>query len=77
MPKVKKKRGYFMKHSNRYLRPWIQRTLEIISVVIFLIVGGVNDFTLIGFFIILGMIAVFAFNVRVLYLYGRYNDSEE
>ena len=66
-----------MKHSHRYLRPWIQRTLEIISVVIFLIVGGVNDFTLIGFFIILGMIAVFAFNVRVLYLYGRYNDSEE
>ena len=66
-----------MKHSHRYLRPWIQRTLEIISVVIFLIVGGVNDFTLIGFFIILGMIAVFAFNIRVLYLYGRYNDSEE
>ena len=66
-----------MKHSHRYLRPWIQRTLEIISVVIFLIVGGVNDFTLVGFFIILGMIAVFAFNVRVLYLYGRYNDSEK
>lgn len=36
-----------MKHSHRYLRPWIQRTLEIISVVIFLIVGGVNDFTLV------------------------------
>ena len=66
-----------MKHSNRYLRPWIQRTLEIISVVIFLLVGGVNDFTLVGFFIILGMIAVFEFNVRVLYLYGRYNDSEK
>ena len=66
-----------MKHSNRYLRPWIQRTLEIISVVIFLIVGGVNDFTLIGFFMILGMIAVFAFNVKILSLYGRYDDSEE
>ena len=66
-----------MKHSHRYLRPWIQRTLEIISVVIFLVVGGVNDFTLIGFFIILGMISVFAFNVRVLCLYGRYDDSEE
>ena len=66
-----------MKHSNRYLRPWIQRTLEIISIVIFLIVGGVNDFTLTGFFIILGMIVVFAFNIRVLCLYGRYDDSEE
>ena len=66
-----------MKHSNRYLRPWIQRTLEIISVVIFLIVGGVNDFTLVGFFMILGMIAVFVFNVKILSLYGRYDDSEE
>lgn len=65
-----------MKHSHRYLRPWIQRTLEIISVVIFLIVGGVNDFTLVGFFIILGMIAVFAFNVKILCSYGRYNDLE-
>ena len=60
-----------MKHSHRYLRPWIQRTLEIISVVIFLIVGGVNDFTLVGFFIILGMIAVFAFNVEVVSSYDR------
>ena len=66
-----------MKHSHRYLRPWIQRTLEIISVVIFLIVGGVNDFTLVGFFIILGMIAVFAFNVKILSLYGRYDDLDE
>ena len=66
-----------MKHSHRYLRPWIQRTLEIISVVIFLIVGGVNDFTLVGFFIILGMIAVFAFNVKILSLYGRYDDLGE
>lgn len=66
-----------MKHSHRYLRPWIQRTLEIISVVIFLIVGGVNDFTLIGFFIILGMIAVFAFNIKILSLYGRYDDLDE
>lgn len=65
-----------MKHSHRYLRPWIQRTLEIISVVIFLLVVGVNDFTLVGFFIILGMIAVFAFNVKILSLYGRYNDLE-
>ena len=66
-----------MKHTRRYLRPWIQRTLEIISIVIFLIIVGVNDFTLVGFCIILGMIAVFAFNVRVLYVYGRYNDSEK
>ena len=66
-----------MKHSNRYLRPWIQRTLEIISIVIFLIVVGVNDFTLVGFFIILGMIAVFAFNIKILSLYGHYDDSEE
>ena len=66
-----------MKHSHRYLRPWIQRTLEVISVVIFLVVGGVNDFTLVGFFIILGMIAVFAFNIKILSLYGRYNESEE
>ena len=66
-----------MKHTRRYLRPWIQKTLEIISIVNFLIVVGVNDFTLVGFFIILGMIAVFAFNVRVLCLYGRYDDSEE
>lgn len=66
-----------MKHSHRYLRPWIQRTLEIISVVIFLLVIGVNDFTLVGFFIILGMVAVFAFNVKILSLYGRYDDSEE
>ena len=66
-----------MKHSHRYLRPWIQRTLEIISIVIFLIVVGVNDFTLVGFFIILSMIAVFAFNVKILSLYGRYDDSEE
>lgn len=63
-----------MKHSHRYLRPWIQRTLEIISIVIFLIVVGVNDFTLVGFFIILDMIAVFAFNVKILSLYGRYDD---
>ena len=66
-----------MKHSHRYLRPWIQRTLEIISVVIFLLVGGVNDFTLVGFFIILGMIAVVAFNVKILSLYGRYDDLDE
>ena len=66
-----------MKHSHRYLRPWIQRTLEIISVVIFLLVGGVNDFTFVGFFIILGMIAVFTFNIKILSLYGRYDDSEE
>lgn len=66
-----------MKHSHRYLRPWIQRTLEIISVVIFLLVVGVNDFTLVGFFIILGMIAVFAFNIKILSLYGRYDDSEK
>ena len=66
-----------MKHSHRYLRPWIQRTLEIISIVIFLIVGGVHDFTLVGFFIILGMIAVFAFNVKILCSYGRYDNSEE
>ena len=66
-----------MKHTRRYLRPWIQKMLEIISIVIFLIVVGINDFTLVGFFIILGMIAVFAFNVRVLCLYDRYDDSEE
>lgn len=66
-----------MKHTRRYLRSWIQRALEIISVIIFLLVVGVNDFTLVGFFIILGMIAVFAFNIRVLCLYGRYDDSEE
>ena len=66
-----------MKHSHRYLRPWIQRTLEIISIVIFLIVVGVNDFTLVGFFIILSMIAVFVFNIKILSLYGRYDDSEE
>lgn len=66
-----------MKHSHRYLRPWIQKMLEIISIVIFLIIVGVNDFTVVGFFIILGMIAVFAFNIRVLCLYGRYDDSEE
>ena len=66
-----------MKHTRRYLRPWIQRALEIISIIIFLLVGGVNDFTLVGFFIILGMIGVFAFNVKILCLYGRYNDSEE
>ena len=66
-----------MKHTHRYLRPWIQRTLEIISVVIFLLVGGVNDFTLVGFFIILGMIAVFAFNVKILSLYGRYDDLDD
>ena len=66
-----------MKHTRRYLRPWIQRTLEIISIVIFLIVVGVNDFTLVGFFIIFGMIAVFAFNIKILSLYGRYDDSEE
>ena len=66
-----------MKHSHRYLRPWIQRAIEIISIVIFLIVGGVNDFTLVGFFIILSMVAVFAFNVKILSLYGRYDDSEE
>lgn len=66
-----------MKHTRRYLRPWIQGALEIISVIIFLLVVGVNDFTLVGFFIILGMIAVFAFNIRVLCLYGRYDDSEE
>lgn len=63
-----------MKHSHRYLRPWIQKMLEIISIAIFLIVVGVNDFTLVGFFIILGMIAVFAFNVKILSLYGRYDD---
>lgn len=66
-----------MKHSHRYLRPWIQRALEIISVVIFLLVGGVNDFTFVGFFIILGMIAVFAFNIKILSLYGRYDDLDE
>ena len=66
-----------MKHCHRYLRPWIQRTLEIISIVIFLIIVGVNDFTLVGFFIILGMIAVFAFNIKILCSYGRYDDSEE
>ena len=66
-----------MKHSHRYLRPWIQRALEIISVIIFLLVVGVNDFTLTGFFIILGMIAVFAFNVKILSLYGRYDDLGE
>ena len=66
-----------MKYTRRYLRPWIQRTLEIISIVIFLIVVGVNDFTLVGFFIILGMIAVFAFNIKILSLYGLYDDSEE
>ena len=66
-----------MKHTRRYLRPWIQRTLEIISIVIFLIVVGVNDFTLVGFFIILSMIAVFVFNVKILSLYGGYDDSEE
>lgn len=65
-----------MKHTRRYLRPWIQRALEIISVIIFLLVGGVNDFTLVGFFIILGMIAIFAFNVKILCSYGRYNDLE-
>lgn len=66
-----------MKHSHRYLRPWIQMALEIISVIIFLIVVGVNDFTLVGFFIILGMVAVFAFNIKILSLYGRYDNSEE
>lgn len=66
-----------MKHSHRYLRPWIQRALEIISVIIFLIVVGINDFTLVGFFIILGMVAVFAFNIKILSLYGRYDNSEE
>lgn len=65
-----------MKHTRRYLRPWIQRALEIISVIIFLLVVGVNDFTLTGFFIILGMIVVFAFNIKILCSYGRYNDLE-
>ena len=66
-----------MQHTRRYLRPWIQRTLEMIAIVIVLSVVGVNDVTLVGFFIILGMIAVFAFNIKILSLYGRYDDSEE
>lgn len=66
-----------MKHTRRYLRPWIQRALEIISVIIFLLVVGVNDFTLVGFFIILGMIAIFAFNIKILSLYGRYDGLDE
>ena len=65
-----------MKHTRRYLRTWVQRALEIISIIIFLLVVGVNDFTLVGFFIILGMMAVFAFNVKILCSYGRYDDSE-
>ena len=66
-----------MKHTRRYFRPCIQKTLEIISVFIFCIVGSLNDFNLVGFFIILGMIAVLAFNIKILSLYGRYDDLEE
>ena len=53
----------------RVLKKWVKNWLCVESVIIFSLVAMVNDFTLLGLFIIMGMLLKLIFNISILSKY--------
>lgn len=57
-----------------YLKPTIQKVLEIISIILVVMLGSLDDFEWRGLPIIIGTILILLFNIYILDKYGRYSD---
>lgn len=55
--------------SKRILKKWVKNWLSIESIVLFSFVAMVNDFTFLGFIIILGILLKLFINIRILNKY--------
>lgn len=69
-----------MKTKRRYLKPWIEKVLTIITMILFMFIAMIDDFELSAIGILVGMVALLVFNVHVLSKYGKgvwLEDGEE
>ena len=55
----------------RVLKPWVEKTLTAIELVLFAFLVCVNDFTFTGFFVMLGGWVLFGVIFNILVKYGR------
>jgi hypothetical protein len=53
------------------LKSWAEKLLIAINMFIGITLISVNDFNLRGFFILIVLVAIFAFNAYILEMYGR------
>lgn len=53
----------------RILKKWVKNWLSIESCILFTFIGMVEDFTLLGFFIIIGVMIKLLININILYKY--------
>ena len=61
----------------RILKKWVKHWLSIESVILFSFVAMVNDFTFLGFFIILGISLKLYINIRILKKYTNMFEEDE
>lgn len=59
----------------RVLKVWLEKALFRFNLVLFIFLACVNDFTLAGFFVLVGMIGVLLINTYILDKYGRKNKK--
>lgn len=55
----------------RVLKKWVENTLIRLNIALFIILACVNDFNLIGFFVLIGMLSILLMNTYVLDRYSR------
>lgn len=53
----------------RILKKWVKNWLSIESCILFTFIGMLEDFTLLGFFIIIGVMIKLLININILYKY--------
>lgn len=58
-----------MKMKKRILKKWVEKWLCIESIIIFCFVGMINDFTLLGLFILIGLLLKLGLNINILSKY--------
>ena len=51
----------------RILKKWVKNWLCVESIIIFSFVGMVNDFTLLGLFILIGLLLKLGLNINILF----------
>ena len=70
MPKVARNRRDIMTR-RRVLRPWVQTTLMTVEVLLLVCVGSLDDITMQGVSVVLGMLFLMGLIAMVLNKYGR------
>lgn len=60
----------------RYLRPVIQNTLTIITMVLFILIMSLDDFTFDGIPMIIAIIGCISLNIYLLTKYGKWKEGE-